>query len=214
MRNRVRTSLGLVGLFIALSVGAVRAQDNLYGPSAPPDAAYVRVVNAVPGPEVEVRLADAVRLVGFATVTAYQVLEPGEATLNVAGEDVLLTVEAGEFYTAVVTPEGVNVLHDEALVDASRALLTLYNFSSLGPIDLKTADGETDVVSGVAPLSEGSVVVNQAEVALGVFAGGERVMGLEPSLLERGTAYSVLVFDGADNGEGGPVVVFVPAALE
>ena len=178
MRNRVRTSLGLVGLFIALSVGAVKAQDNLYGPSAPPDAAYVRVVNAVPECcEVEVRFADTVHLAGFATLTSYYVFEPGEVTLNIAGKDVPLTVEAGEFYTAVVTPEGVNVLHDEALVDASRALLTLYNFSSLGPLDLKTADGETDIVSGVAPLSEESIVVNQAEVALGVFAGGRASYG-------------------------------------
>ena len=212
MKNRIR-NLGLTSLFIGL-LGTVWAQEDLYGPSAPPDAAYVRVVNAVPGPEAAVSLADADYLVGFATATAYQVLEPGETTLNVAGEAIPLTVEAGGFYTAVVTPEGVNVLHDEALVDASRALLTLYNFSSLGPLDLKTADGETDIVSGVAPLSEGSIVVNQAEVALGVFAGGELIGETESSLLERGTAYSVMVFDGADNGEAGPVVTLVPAALE
>ena len=209
MRNPIRAGRWLLLAVLFIS-GTVHAQDNLYGPLAPPDAAYLRVVNAVPGPEVEVRLADAVHSVGFATVTAYQVLEPGEATLNVAGEDVPLTVEAGEFYTAAVTPEGVNVLRDEALVDASRALLTLYNFSSLGTLDLKTADGETDIVSDVAPGGEGGIVVNQAEVALGVFAESELVGETEPSLLERGTAYSVLVFDG----ESGPVVAVVPATLQ
>ena len=209
MRNRVGVGrwLLLAGLFV---VGTAYAQDNLYGPSAPPDAAYVRIVNAVPGGEAAVRFADADYLVGFATVTPYRVVEPGDLTLNVAGTEQPLTAEAGEFYTVVLTPEGVNVLNDEALVDASRALLTLYNFSSLGPLDLKTADGETSIVTSVAPGGEGSIVVNQAEVGLGVFDGSELVGETEPSLLERGTAYSVLVFDG----EIGPVVVLEPAALE
>ncbi len=210
MENRVGAGrwLLLVGLFF---LGSVYAQDNLYGPSAPPDAAYVRIINASPAGEVEARLGDVdYTPVAFTEVTPYRVVEPGDLTLGVAGAEQALTAEAGAFYTAVLTPEGVNVLRDEALVDASRALLTLYNFSSLGPLDLKTADGETSIVTSVAPGGEGSIVVNQAEVGLGVFDGSELVGETEPSLLERGTAYSVLVFDG----ETGPVVVLEPAALE
>ena len=198
----------VVVLFLA---GGVCAQEDLYGPSAPPDAAYVRVVNATPDGEAAAELGDVdYDPVAFTGVTPYRVLEPGSVALNVAGAEASLTVEAGGFYSVVLTPEGVNVLQDEALVDASRALLTLYNLSDTETLDLKTADGATDIVSGVAPGGAGSIVVNQAEVALGVFAGEELVEALGPSLLERGVAYSVLVFDG----EAGPVVTLTPAALQ
>ena len=198
---------------VLILAGGVHAQEDLYGPSAPPDAAYVRFINAAPGDEAAAELGDVdYDPVAFTETTPYRVLEPGDVTLNVAGAEASLTAEAGGFYTVVLTPEGVNVLQDEALVDASRALLTLYNLSDLESLDLKTADGATDIVSEVAPGGAASIVVNQAEVALGVFSEGELVEALEPSLLERGVAYSVLVFDGA--GEGGPVVVLAPAALE
>ena len=185
-----------------------QAQDNLYGPDAPLDVAYVRAVHATPDAEaIEVMSGDAVLgQLEFTQVTPYTPLEPGTLTLS-AGELITeVTVEAGEFYTAVVLPVEVTLLTDEPLVDASRGLLTFYNLSS-NEASLATADGATEVVAGIAPMSGSSTVVNQAEVALGVFAGEEQLGALEPRLLKRGVAHGVFLFDGSD----GPVVAYAAA---
>ena len=184
------------------------AQDNLYGPDAPLDVAYVRAVHAAPDAEaIEVTSGDAVLgQLEFTQVTPYVTLEPGTLTLNAGELSAEVMVEAGEFYTAVVLPGEVTLLTDEPLVDASRGLLTFYNLSG-NEASLATADGATEVVAGVAPISGGSTVVNQAEVALGVLAGEEQLGALEPRLLERGVAHGVFLFESSE----GPVVTYAAA---
>ena len=143
----------------------------------------------------------------FTRVTPYTPLEPGTVSLSAGELSAEVTVEAGEFYTAVVLPGEITLLTDEPLVDASRGLLTLYNLSN-NEVSLATADGTTEIVAGVAPLTGSSTVVNQAEVGLGVFDGEAQLGTLEPRLLERGVAHGVFLFDGAD----GPVVTYAAAA--
>ena len=198
---RLARSTVAVCLALGLTLVAALAQEDLYGPSAPPDAAYFRVVNAASavGP-FEAVLGDLVfPPVAFAEVTPYFVLEPATLSLSVGDAEVSVEVEAGGFYTAALLPGGVVVFDDEPLVDASRALLTFYNLSGRGPLDLATADGGTDVLVGVGAGESESVVVGGAEVALGVFAAGELVGATEQQLLERGVAHAVFVFDGPED---------------
>ena len=186
----------------------VQAQDNLYGPDAPLDVAYVRAVHAAPEVgALEVTSGDAaLGQPEFTQVTPYAPLEPGTLTLSAGELNAEVTVEAGEFYTAVVLPQEVTLLTDEPLVDASRGLLTFYNFSA-SEASLATADRATEIIAGVASMSESSTVVNQAEVALGVFSGEEQLGTLEPRLLTRGVAHGVFLFDSPE----GPVVTYAAA---
>lgn len=187
-------------LCLALVASSGLAQENLYGPAAPPDAAYFRVVHAASAHDpFEATLGDLVYpTAAFTDATPYRLLEPGPATLNAADTEQALQIEAGGFYTAVLLPSGLVVFNDEPLVDVSRALLSFYNLSSRGPLDLKTVDGETDVLLDVGAGQSNSIVINGAEVALGVFQGDELVAELEPQLLERGVAHAVFVFDGPE----------------
>ncbi len=199
--TRLARSAVAAGLTLYLVlVASALAQDDLYGPSAPPDAVYFRIVNASSGASpFEARLGDLVfPPVAFAEVTPYFVLEPATLSLSAGDAETSVEVEAGGFYTAALLPNGLTVFSDEPLVDASRALLTFYNLSNRGPLDLKTADGGTDVFVGVGAGVSESVVVGAAEVALGVFAAAELVGATEQLLLERGVAHAVFVFDGPE----------------
>ena len=197
---RLARSAVVVCLALGLTLVTTLAQEDLYGPSAPPDAAYFRVVNAASGVNpFEAVLGDLVfPPVAFAEVTPYFVLEPATLSLSAGDAEASVNVEAGGFYTAALLPGGLVVFDDEPLVDASRALLTFYNLSGRGPLDLATADGETDVLVGVGAGESESIVVGGAEVALGVFEAGELVAALESQQLERGAAHSVFAFDGPE----------------
>ena len=207
-RSAVAPCLALCLALVAVAL----AQEDLYGPSAPPDAAYFRVVNAASavGP-FGATLGDLVfPSIAFAEVTPYFVLEPATLSLSAVDAEEPVQLEAGGFYTAALLPDGLTVFGDEPLVDASRALLTFYNLSSRGPLDLETADGETDILVGVGAGESESIVVGGAEVALGVFEAGERVAALESQQLERGAAHAVFAFDGPE----GLTVIYTRAELQ
>ena len=186
----------------------VQAQENLYGPDAPLDVAYIRAVHAAPDSgAVEVMSGDTILgQLEFTQVSPYTPLEPGTLALSAGELSAEVTVAAGEFYTAVLLPEEVTLLTDEPLVDASRGLVTLYNFSS-NEASLATAEGTTKIIGNVASMTAGSTVINQAETGLGVFAGEEQLGSLEPRLLERGVAHGVFLFGGSES----PVVTYSAA---
>lgn len=75
----VVVAVAVVGLFEAL--GPAFAQDDRYGPSAPPDAAWIRAINARDPGGLGIRLNDGpLRSVGFGAATAYRVVAPGSGS--------------------------------------------------------------------------------------------------------------------------------------
>lgn len=192
---------------LAWSALPALAQDDLYGPSAPPDAAWVRAVNAEAPGGLGIRVGDgALVSVAFADATAYRAVEPGSVTVDLGGALTSVEVEAGAFVTVVATPDGARVIEDTALVDVSRGLLALYNLSDREALDLVVVDGPM-VVEGVAAWSQAAVAVAEAEVALEVRSGDELVGAVEPRVFERGVAHAVVVVEGPD----GPLVRYVAA---
>lgn len=196
--------------FLAVLLGASWAQENLYGPDAPADAAYVRVLHAAPDTAAVAPTlnGEALGELGFAQLSSYGVFGAGPLAYGVADLSGEQELRAGAFYTLVYTPEAILALEDEPLIDASRALLSLYNLTEFEALTLQTAEG-ADVITGVAPETAGSLSVNEAEVALEVFAGEDRLGELPSELLERGVAHSVFAL----NGSQGPVIVYWPSSL-
>ncbi len=198
------------GLLLGVAIGALLpglAQAGLYGPSAPPGAAWVRAVNAEAPGGLGISVAGGpLESVAFAGSTAYHAVEPGTVRIDLGGHVVSIEAEPGVFLTVVATASAFHVILDTPLVDVSRGLLALYNLTAIEALELAVVDGPT-VVAGVAPLSQEAVTVTEAEVALEVRAGGERVATLEPRLYERGVAHSILVVEGAD----GPLVRYLKA---
>lgn len=186
-------------------------EEGFYAPAPPADAAFVRLVYAgdeVKAAELSVGDADFGTL-QYGNVSPYRVVRQGTRVVRVDDLSQDVEVVAGKFYTVLVLPgeggPGISVLEDATSTNRAKALIALYNASSLPDTALKTADGRTEVLTGVEALAAKSVEVNAVAVDLAVF-GGEGVLGSLPSLqLERGHVYSVVVMGTAEK----PLVVWV-----
>lgn len=174
-----------------LSAAAQEQAGDLYGPAI--EAAFVRVVNASDA-AAEVTVGErALGALEPGQVTPYYAFPAGAYPLVVGEAQQEVGLELFLYYTAVVHAEGVAVLQDAPLTDPARALLSLYNLSGLEAADLLTADGATEVLMGVPPMSGESVEVNAAAVDLEVRGDGEALATLAGLDLMRGEAYSAIV---------------------
>jgi len=203
---RFVTALALAILVAAPICAGTR---SVYGPEVPGDAAFVRIVNGVPGStplasELGATLFDPL---AYAEVSPYRAVTPDIYLFSAAGEEQEIIPLSGRYYTVAVLPGAVVVLEDPAHTDPARAQLFLYNFSSLPSADLATADGKTRVIATVLPRSSGLAVVNAVAASLAVTSGGARVKLIGDQGLARGSSFSVFVLGG-----GSAAVVFTAKA--
>jgi hypothetical protein len=185
-------------LSLLLLLASVLAQEDLYGPQAPVDVAYVRAVNAVDPGGLGVRVADADLVVlPLAGATAYVAVSPGLVRVDLGGETAEIEASLGAFLTVVARPDGVIVIEDVPLRDTTRGILALYNLSEHAWLALEVIDGPS-VVERVEPGAQEAVVISEASVALRVVSERGEVIDLEARLLERGVAHAVIVTDGPE----------------
>jgi alginate O-acetyltransferase complex protein AlgF len=190
----------LLCIFVVVVLAFVSAQeDGLYAPAPPADAAFVRVLHASPDvAPLAVTIGTAnFGEVSFAQASLYRVVTQGTASLSAGDISQDLEVVAGKFYTVALTPGGVLTLEDASSSNRAKALLSLYNLSDLPLVDLKTADGKTEVLMGVATGTQKSIEVNGITVDLAVLADGAELQSFPGVSLERGAAYSALVLPGS-----------------
>lgn len=197
---------GVAALFaVGLAPGFALAADDLYAPAPPAGSAFVRVVNAQPG---SAALAATVGgksagAVAFGQASAYVVVPQGEREADFGGQKKQgFAVAAGGFYTVALTPNGVVVVNDGSNTNLAKALVSLYNFSGKPSLDLKTADGATTVVAGVASGAVGSRAVNPLTVGFVVMSGAELLTTQPPVPLDRGAAYSLIVMGPPEKPTG------------
>ena len=219
-RRRRRSALALalpallaLAALAALVLGAAQvgsAQGGLYGPEAPVDAAWVRVVNADAVGGVGVRIADGgTRVLALFDATRYALVDPGPVRLDVGGDVVTLEVGPESFTTVAATAGGPVVVPDPALRDISRGLLGLVNLTDRAGLDLQVPDGPT-VVAAVPPGAHDAIAVAEATTELVVADGGVAVARLEARTFERGVAYAVVAVETVD----GLVAFVLTAASE
>lgn len=180
-------------LFLAFAV----AQPSLYGPEAPLDVAWVRVLNASSTDALAAEVAGGPMELGFAEASAYVMLPPGRHSLTVDGQLVELQAEPEDFLTVALTDGGPVVVSDPALRDISRGLLGLMNLTALPSLSLLTPDG-TPVVEEVPPGLADAIAISAARTGLQVSADGTALLALEEHTFERGVAYSVVVFQATE----------------
>jgi alginate O-acetyltransferase complex protein AlgF len=197
----------LVFIFLIFSSLVFAQEQGLYAPAPPADAAFVRVIHALESaPSVSVSVGDtSYGEVAFAQASPYRVVLQGTRTITAGDTSQDLEVQAGKFYTLAVTSSGVTVLEDANSSNRAKALLLLYNLSDLPSIDLKTADGKTDVLLGVGPGAQKSIEVNGITVDLAVSSEGQELQAFPGVSLERGAAYSAIVLGTAS----APTVIWV-----
>jgi alginate O-acetyltransferase complex protein AlgF len=203
---RLVTSLALAILVAAPGCADTR---SVYGPEVPGDAAFVRIVNAVPGSsDLETELgATGFDPLSYAEVSPYRAVTPDIYFFSASGQEREIIPMSGRYYTVAVLPDAIVVLDDPAHTDPARAQLFLYNLSSLPRIDLATADGKTRVIADVRSRSSGLAIVNAVAASLAVTSGGARVKLVGDLGLARGSSFSVFVL-----GAGSATAVFTAKA--
>jgi len=200
----------VVACALALTLAWVTAQPGLYGPEAPKDAAWVRVLNAAATGGVAVRVADHTTIVlPLGGATRYARVPAGHVRVDVGGTELQLEVPPASFTTVAATADGPVAIDDPALRDVSRGLLGLMNLTGLEALALRAPDG-TPVVEDVPPLTHQALAVARATTGLLVTDGDRTVVTLAPHAFERGIAYVVVVFDTGD----GPTATLVASSAE
>jgi hypothetical protein len=196
-------------LWLTLALPTV-AQEDLYGPQAPSDVAFVRAVNARDPGGLGVRVGDAeLEALAYGGATGYVAVAPGLVRIDLGGEEHEVDVERGTFLTAVAHPGGAWFIEDTPLRDVSRGMLSLYNLTDDPGVDLVVVDGPM-VFEAVEPGTHAAVAIAEAEVALRVVGSKGQPVELEALRYERGVAHSLLALPGPE----GLVVAYVASRAD
>lgn len=213
-KNRKRPGLlplrEAIALLLLASMAWSAGQDDLYGPDAPRDTAYLRFINAHSEEPLEPVVDGSERApADLGEVTPYGQVQPGRHEVSVGNRTIEFEAQPESFTTIALLGDGHIVFDDTPLRDISRGLLTLYNLTSEGPLSLQTADG-SEVFSNVPAGESRSQVIAQAEAEFVVERSGETLMALDALLLERGTAHSLIVLPSGTQ----PRVVYAQATAQ
>jgi len=191
---RTTTWLLTTALLALAPAGAARAGDEgVYGPAAPPDAAFVRVFNATTQVDLEARVGgEALGEIPAFGASEFVFLPAGTHTLVAGSLRQPLRLERGKFYTAALAGGGLRLLENERYANRLKALVIVYNLVDGATLSLRTPEGR-DVVGDVGANSFGTREVNAIRASLALFDGSRKVADLKPVSLERGRAFSLFV---------------------
>jgi alginate O-acetyltransferase complex protein AlgF len=183
----------LLLLALALAAPAQGGDEGVYGPAAPPDAAFIRVFNATAQGELTARIGDKVLddIPAFGA-SDFVFLPAGKYTLAAGPASEAVTLRQGRYYTAALDGKGFRLLDNDRYGNRLKALVIVYNLVDGSTLSLKTADGRA-VVENVAANSFGTREVNAVKVSLALFDGARKVGDVKPMNLERGRAFSLFV---------------------
>ena len=187
-----RAGLVIAGVALALASGAAFA--GLYPPAAPPGSAFVRVFNATTQPHLTGSIGDKqIRDVPAYGASSYLFLSPGSYPAQIGSASTSLTLSGSHCYTAALTGGGIHLFDQPCFNSQIKALVALYNVEDGAKLSLRTADGKTSVIKGVASGHAGHRAVNAISATFAVFDGDKKLSDAKPVSLQRGKAFSLFV---------------------
>jgi len=184
-----------------LFLATAAAQDGdvgLYAAAPPAGSAFVRVVNAG-GAALTGKVGKyATGSIAPGVASPYYAVPGGDVALALGQKSQTVQAPTGTFVTVVSgmpgKGEGV-VLPDTLSQNRAKATILLYNVSSQAGIDLATSDGKVTVFTDVPPGTEVMKEVNAISIGFTVQGPSSAVTTFPTATLERGAAYSVVVYD-------------------
>jgi hypothetical protein len=196
--SAVFTSIA-TGVLLSLLPVAIAAQEGLYAPAVPEDAALVRLVNlqsSSPSPRID---AGPVRFtpIPAGEITPYRPVPPGVYLIGGRAGGIPFSPKPATFVTIAVLPGGtLELIEDTPHRDPARAQLVLVNRAD-APASLLSRDPVATILADIPGGGQGVRAVNALTIELAV-AVGETVVFNRPVSLERGESYTAFVTgDGA-----------------
>ena len=211
---QVRHFMLLVLLNCLLSLAHAQATGLLYDPQPPADSAYVRVIHAAQGKNIDIKVNDKIRISALKSATAsdYMVLPAGRQIVTVHSSQptprtikIPVEVIAGRSFSLVLSSlsgEGKTLLlTDKANGNKMKAVLTAYHLApELGKIDILTTDG-TKVFGNLSAETASHLSVNPIQVTLGIHQSNDKQPLSQTTLnMDYGGTYSLLIMSG-DKGK-------------
>lgn len=183
-------------------------QTTLYDPQPPANSAYVRILVGSGSKAFDVLVDQRVRLsnVEVATPSDYMVLTAGthELSIRAGSQQVSVKISAESTRSlTVLLPELVNsakpvVIEDKTNSNKLKAIISAYHLGGTQPLDVWTANGQTQVFSALAPTASAALVVNPIKLDYMVTAIGQKTALAESQLsMKSGEAYSIVISKNA-----------------
>ena len=197
--SRMMATLALGSGLLAAPVLAGEA--GLYDAPPPPDAAYLRVLNAGSGGSLALTVADAAFDVGAGVLSPYEFVTNGSYDATLASSTLALSLQAQKYYTIIVPADGSapTVVEDAPLANPARAGLYFYNATSKPlQLDAKVNGKQAAIYKDVAPGETKFREVNPFEVAFIVVDGTAPAVELPATAMVRQQGMSVVAMPTAD----------------
>lgn len=197
--SRMMATLALGSGLLAAPVLAGEA--GLYDAPPPPDAAYLRVLNAGSGGSLSLTVADAAFDVGAGALSPYEFVTNGSYDATLASSTLALSLQAQKYYTIIVPADGSapTVVEDAPLANPARAGLYFYNATSKPlQLDAKVNGKQAAIFKDVAPGETKFREVNPFEVAFIVVDGTAPAVELPATAMVRQQGMSVVAMPTAD----------------
>ncbi len=185
---------------LAAAVPVFAGEGGLYDAPPPPDAAYVRVLNAGEAGSLDVTVANAAYTVGAGALSPYEFVTKGSYDASWASTKLPLSVEAQKYYTIIVPGDGTEakVVEDAPLANPARAGLYFYNATEKPlQLDAKVNGKQAAIFEDVAPGETAFREVNPFEVAFIVVDGGTPAVELPATAMVRQQGTSVVAMSAA-----------------
>ncbi|MFO1350180.1 MAG: alginate O-acetyltransferase AlgF [Gammaproteobacteria bacterium] len=191
--------LGMVG------GSAAWAQDEaLYDPAPPPNAAFVRVVNAtgetapISAQIAEVSFKD----IAYPAASPYRIVHEGQHDASVGNKKETVTIEAGKYYTLAAIGSG-GALHLAAISDTistnpAKCGVLFYNLSDKTSASLRVPSRKVDIVGDLGSGQGKMREVNAIDVDLAVVTGDKTVAEFPKVQLKRRTHLSFVLTGSGD----------------
>ncbi len=183
-------------MLLSLPVWAAQdGNEGLYEMAAPPDSAFVRVVNITEG-QVNVEMDDWRQSLSPRQAGDYLYRPAGKAQITVGGKPFEFGFEARSVQTLVFDGAALVAHQDIYFNNRLKALLVMYNLSDQ-PASLQTLNGAVSVIGPLIAGSSGEREINGVKVALRVALDSGAELPLDEVVLQRGRIYTVLVTPGS-----------------
>jgi alginate O-acetyltransferase complex protein AlgF len=186
----------MLGLVLSMTL----AQEGLYDPAPPANSSFVRVILADASlGSVGAKIGETIYPeITYPSISAYQVVPQGSYASVFGSLETQLEVSAGKFYTVALINGKALLLEDAVNANMTKTLLVFYNLTDTAGLDMKTADGATPVIPGVAAETMQNILVNPIEVSLAAFKGDKKLNSFEGLSLKPGATYSMVIVGSGD----------------